>query len=262
MEMEESWAHLARLRNSGPARNKRRHPHRLLPRTLHSDQVDSADLGKSTNERAAFDQGRSAYQVVSRTLWWNYSMKFQLESIIIATIGLIFTTLHGFALFPTWLVFLPVGCWGRTRNRPSNCPRSHFHSWIFITAYGLCINRLLQIAVLAGWTVAIATGSAVIYGLTAYVKPGSEFPAAAQQSYGSMFRLAWAVAVAWVIFACCTGYGGNARSRSMNFKWFKLRARFRQQHPLVERIRTAQPFRLLHLPDPPAVHWRLLLPRS
>jgi hypothetical protein len=50
MEMEESWAHLARLRNSGPARSQRRHPHRLLPRTLHSDQVDSADLGQSTNE--------------------------------------------------------------------------------------------------------------------------------------------------------------------------------------------------------------------
>ena len=77
------------------------------------------------------------------------------------------------------------------------------------------------------WALASATGLAVIYGLNAPKRfPGDtstsgldDFLAedfssveplslAASAIYGGFHRFAWAVAIGWVVFACCRGYGG------------------------------------------------------
>ena len=57
---------------------------------------------------------------------------------------------------------------------------------------------------------AIAIGLSIAYGLTPYLdeETGPEMNDFARVFFGSFSRLAWSVAVGWVIFACVKGYGG------------------------------------------------------
>ena len=61
---------------------------------------------------------------------------------------------------------------------------------------------------LSGWIAAFAIGISVIFGMRAYQMPWEPFSDAVAVTYGGLNRTAWGVAVAWVIFACVTGYGG------------------------------------------------------
>ncbi len=65
--------------------------------------------------------------------------------------------------------------------------------------------------VCVGWVSAFAIGLAVAYGLVPYLDPSAvpEIDKVIQVAYGSFSRLAWSVAVGWVIFACIKGYGGD-----------------------------------------------------
>jgi hypothetical protein len=52
---------------------------------------------------------------------------------------------------------------------------------------------------------------AVIYGLIPYLDE-TAVPAidpTVSLFYGSLHRTAWAAAVAWIVYACTKGYGGN-----------------------------------------------------
>ena len=64
-----------------------------------------------------------------------------------------------------------------------------------------------------GWSIAAATGMAIVYGLDI---SGAEcfkkkLSMAENIIYGGVHLLAWAIAVSWVIFACSRGYGGLLR---------------------------------------------------
>lgn len=65
-----------------------------------------------------------------------------------------------------------------------------------------------------GWCLAIATGLAVVYGLNIpeIYFGDKEITLAESVVYGGFHRLAWAIAVSWVIFTCCRGYGGKKKS--------------------------------------------------
>ena len=73
------------------------------------------------------------------------------------------------------------------------------------------------------WAAAFAIGLAVVYGLNIPIRQVGnanvvtidqintdyeELSLAAHSVYGGFHRFAWAVAIGWVIFACCRGYGG------------------------------------------------------
>ena len=82
------------------------------------------------------------------------------------------------------------------------------------------------------WSISFAIGFAVVYGLNLpkrfggdsdvatldelFVSPSGppveNLSLAASAIYGGFHRFAWAVAIGWVVFACCRGYGGNVRS--------------------------------------------------
>ena len=58
-----------------------------------------------------------------------------------------------------------------------------------------------------GWTLATAMALLVLYGL--YNPEGQPtFGLDVSALYNATSRTAWGMAVAWVIFACATGYGG------------------------------------------------------
>ena len=58
------------------------------------------------------------------------------------------------------------------------------------------------------WLSAFAVGFGVVYGLD--IHAGMEPPSIATNVvYGGFHRAAWGLALGWLIFACCRGYGGK-----------------------------------------------------
>ncbi|KAK7482994.1 hypothetical protein BaRGS_00025771, partial [Batillaria attramentaria] len=73
--------------------------------------------------------------------------------------------------------------------------------------------RMQKMSVFLGWLLAVAVGLTCVYvnyddieGISKTFVPNWSIDEAAV--YEGFSRPAWACAVAWVIFACCTGYGG------------------------------------------------------
>ena len=63
------------------------------------------------------------------------------------------------------------------------------------------------------WLAALSIGFTIIYGLNIPKRFSGfeevQLSAAANAIYGGFHRLAWALALAWIVFACCRGYGGH-----------------------------------------------------
>jgi len=85
--------------------------------------------------------------------------------------------------------------------------------------------RIPRVVNLMLWMAAFAIGLAVVYGLNipklfpgdsnivtldqiGDVNPSDQLSLAENSVYGGFHRFAWSVAIGWVIFACCRGYGG------------------------------------------------------
>ena len=66
----------------------------------------------------------------------------------------------------------------------------------------------LQILAMLGWCVAAAVALAVVFG-TYEPAQGNLMTPAGSAIYNAFHSTAWGAAVAWVIIACDSGYGGN-----------------------------------------------------
>ena len=67
----------------------------------------------------------------------------------------------------------------------------------------------LQLTNLWLWISAIGIGIGVVYGLNIPNRKCENISALGDAIYGGFYKLAWALSVGWVIFACCRGYGGK-----------------------------------------------------
>ena len=66
-----------------------------------------------------------------------------------------------------------------------------------------------QLFAFFGWCTAIILGMSVTYGTWGSVEIGGHvFSTVENVIYGSFSRLTWALAVAWVVYACHFGLGG------------------------------------------------------
>ncbi|XP_033118103.1 nose resistant to fluoxetine protein 6-like [Anneissia japonica] len=74
---------------------------------------------------------------------------------------------------------------------------------------------------LLGWVTATVIGLAVVYGLYGNFH-GNHLSKAATVVYITLCRFAWAIALAWVVFACATGYGGPVNSLLSWSAWIPL----------------------------------------
>ena len=68
------------------------------------------------------------------------------------------------------------------------------------------------------WALAVGTGIGVIYGLDIprFLETGEPKSMATNIAYGSLHRLAWGFALAWMVFACVKGYGGTVHHCTLN----------------------------------------------
>jgi len=54
-----------------------------------------------------------------------------------------------------------------------------------------------------------ACALAILYAPWVYVKDIEEMPIDLAALYNALSRPAWGICLAWVVIACCSGYGGN-----------------------------------------------------
>ena len=73
------------------------------------------------------------------------------------------------------------------------------------------MGMYFQYFVATGWVIATLIAVAVPHGLVPYLDETTVpiIPPFVRITYGALHRTAWALAVAWIIFACTHGYGGK-----------------------------------------------------
>ncbi|XP_033118022.1 nose resistant to fluoxetine protein 6-like [Anneissia japonica] len=81
--------------------------------------------------------------------------------------------------------------------------------------------RMRHHITIMGWMAATGTGLAVVYGLYGSYN-GKLLSDGASVVYITLSRFSWAVALAWVAFACATGYGGPVNSLLSWSVWIPL----------------------------------------
>ncbi len=72
-----------------------------------------------------------------------------------------------------------------------------------------------------GWLVAIAFCLSAVYGAYGWddencEQPCNPWPEGLEYVYNVYIRDMFALGIAWLMFACCAGYGGNSIARIVN----------------------------------------------
>ena len=71
-------------------------------------------------------------------------------------------------------------------------------------------SNFVQEVVWLGWALSTGVALAILYGLKEPFRFGGEKLTPEMDAfYGGVHRTAWAMCIAWVVFACVKGYGGD-----------------------------------------------------
>jgi len=60
-----------------------------------------------------------------------------------------------------------------------------------------------------GWLVALGSCTTVVLTAAVFYDDSHEYSALGSSLYAGLHRSAWALGVAWIVFACTKGYGGK-----------------------------------------------------
>jgi hypothetical protein len=60
-----------------------------------------------------------------------------------------------------------------------------------------------------GWLISFCTGAATVFGGAVFYSDYHKYNAFESSTYAGLHRSAWTLSVAWIAFACITGYGGK-----------------------------------------------------
>ncbi|XP_017110942.1 nose resistant to fluoxetine protein 6 [Drosophila elegans] len=93
--------------------------------------------------------------------------------------------------------------------------------------YFLHVNRgksfkLNPLAVLLGWLISLALLFTCLFSVFGYAKTSDTPPILEEAFYLTFTRIAWPLALCWVVFACMQGYGGLANSFLSSPLWQPL----------------------------------------
>ena len=114
------------------------------------------------------------------------------------------------------------------------------------TRFRFKINILLNII---GWTLSLLMGIIIMYGLYPYQDSWKLMPRELDITYLALSRIAWAVGVAYVIFACANGNGGFINS-ILSSKFFQVMGKLAFTnfvvHPIVQEYWILARERLFH----------------
>jgi hypothetical protein len=60
-----------------------------------------------------------------------------------------------------------------------------------------------------GWLVSLCSCAAIVFGAAVFYNDNHEYDVFEASIYAGLHRSTWALSVAWIAFACITGYGGK-----------------------------------------------------
>jgi len=88
---------------------------------------------------------------------------------------------------------------------------------LFIQPDSKFFYPLLKLVCIIGWCVAIILSVTPLYGTyKAYKKNPEPLTHVENVMFETFSRFSWSLALAWVIYACHTGYGGNVLYLTLN----------------------------------------------
>lgn len=82
--------------------------------------------------------------------------------------------------------------------------------------------KLSPLIVWLGWIGSLAIIFACLFGLYPYSANGYELPKLNESFFVTLTRVAWPLALVWIVFACKYGYGGMANSFLSSPMWQPL----------------------------------------
>ncbi|XP_017074563.2 nose resistant to fluoxetine protein 6-like [Drosophila eugracilis] len=109
-----------------------------------------------------------------------------------------------------------------THNRASGWLMGFLFGYFLHTIRGKKI-KLSRPAVWAGWIISLAIFFTIIFAMYPYgIAKSKSLSAVAEAFYISLSRIAWPLALSWVVFACMQGYGGLANAFLSSPLWQPL----------------------------------------